>query len=199
MKFAYSRFLLLLLTFFVSINVANAFEDEDEEESSESAAAKPSMEGKVVYTKTNIWYERPTKILILFHAGVMLPVGTKVTLGDMNSKALRFQREDGMQFRIYTRKYYNLTGPEMAKLLFSKENPMAKGGAFHKFSKMERKQIKLGQIKEGMSKQAVIMAYGYPPTHVNPSIESDSWQLWKTRWNRLIVNFKNGKVSSIQD
>lgn len=198
MKIVFSRFLILLVVFFVSINTAFAFDDEDDEDE-EFSKPKARVEGQVRYTTTNIWYERPTKILILFHAGAMLPVGTKITLGDMNSKAVRFTDESDTNFRIYTRKYYNLTGPKMVELLFSKKNPLAKGGKFHKFSKMEQKQIKLGQIKKGMSKQAVIMAYGYPPTHVNPSIESDSWQLWKTRWNKLQVTFENGKVSRVLD
>ena len=195
MKIVLSRFLLLLFAFFVSANIALAFDDEDEE----APAAKPSLEGQTLYTKTNIWYERPTKILILFHAGAILPVGTKITLGDMSSKAIKFTTKDGRNFRIYTRKYYKLTGPEMAKLLFSSKNPMAKGGTFHKFSKMEQKQIKLGEIKKGMSRKAVIMAYGYPPTHANPNLEQNTWTLWKTRWNRLIITFQNGKVSNIKD
>ena len=196
MKIVLSRFLLLLFAFFVSANIAFAFDDDEDEE---TPAAQPSLEGQVLYTQTNIWYQRPTKILILFHLGNILPVGTKITLGDMNSKALKFTSEDGTHFRIYSRKYYKLTGAEMAKLLFSNKNPMAKGGTFHKFSKMEQKQIKLGQIKKGMSKKAVIMAYGYPPTHANPNLEQDTWRLWKTRWDRLIITFQNDKVSNIKD
>ena len=198
MKIVFSRFLILLVVFFVSINTAFAFGDEDDEDE-EFSKPKASVEGQVRYTTTNIWYQKPGKILILFHAGAMLPVGTKITLGDMNRKALKFKDENGTRFRIFTRKYYNLTGPKMAKLLFSKKDPLAKGGQFQKFSKMEQKQIKLGRIKKGMSKQAVIMAYGYPPTHVNPSIESDTWQLWKTRWNKLRVTFEDGKVIRILD
>ena len=194
MKMVFGRFLLLLFTFVVSLNIAHAF-DEDEEGSTTSSV----KEGQALYTQTNIWYEKPMKILILFHAGAILPVGTKVTIEDMSSKALVFTREDGMKFRIYTRKYYNLTGEGMAKLLFGKKNPMAKGGKFHKFSKMERKQIKQGKIKKGMSREAVIMAYGYPPTHVNPDIKQDTWQLWVTRWNKINVYFEKGKVSRVQD
>lgn len=185
MKILLSRFLLLLLVSFVSLNTTFASDDD--------------IEGQSLYTLTNIWYEKPQKILILFHAGAMLPVGTKVTIDDVSSKAIKFTDKNGQNFRIYTRKYYKLTGPEMAKLLFSKENPMAAGGPFQKFSKMEQEQIKLGKIKKGMGRQAVIMAYGYPPTHVNPSIEQDVWQLWKTRWNKLKVTFKDGKVSEVID
>jgi len=193
MKLIFSRFLLLLFTFVISLNIAHAFDDEEE------GSASSAKEGQVLYTLTNIWYEKPRKILILFHAGAILPVGTKVTVTDMSSKALEFTREDGMEFRIYTRKYYQLTGEEMAKLLFGTKNPTAKGGKFHKFSKMERKQIKQGQLKKGMSREAAIMAYGYPPTHANPDIKNDTWKLWVTRWNKMNVYFEKGKISRIHD
>jgi hypothetical protein len=163
------------------------------------SSSVPSQAGKTAYTLTNLWYEKPMKLLPIFHKGTMIPVGTKVKIEDTSSSTIEFSREDGMRFRIYSQKYYKMTGDEMAKQLFGDKNPTAKGGKFHQFSKMEREQIKRGQVKKGMSKDAVIMAYGYPPTHVNPSIEANTWQVWKNRWNRMIINFKGGKVSSIQD
>jgi hypothetical protein len=90
-------------------------------------------------------------------------------------------------------------GDELAKLLFGPSNPTAKGGKFHSFSKMEREQIKLGQLKKGMSRDAALMAYGYPPTHKNPDVNANTWELWVNRWNRLIVTFKDNKISNIQD
>ena len=76
---------------------------------------------------------------------------------------------------------------------------MAKGGQFHKFSKMEQKQIKAGILKKGMSRKAAIMAYGYPPTHVNPDINADVWQLWKSRWDKIQVTFTKDKITNILD
>ena len=197
MKIASNRVFFLILTVFLSFNIAYAFDDEEEEGGSSSA--KPAPTGSALYTQVNIWYEKPMKILPLFHKGVMIPAGTKVTLGDTNRKALVFTREDGMRFRIYSYKYYQMHGDEMAALIFGKDNPMAKGGKFHKFTKMEREQIKRGKLKKGMSREAAIMAYGYPPTHVNPDVNADTWQLWENRWNRLIVYFKNNKIDQIQD
>lgn len=186
MKTIFNRSVLVLFAFLLSFNSALASDDEE------------SLEGKTLYSTINLWYERPTKLLPLFHAGVILPVGTKVTFGDMNRKAFKFKTEDGTQFRVYSRKYYKLTGPEMIKLMFSSKNPMEKGGKFHKFSKMEQKQIKLGQLKKGMSRKAAIMAYGYPPTHANPNLEADNWQLWKSRWKKMAVTFENDKISNIR-
>ncbi|MGD8926424.1 MAG: hypothetical protein PVG20_06225 [Thioalkalispiraceae bacterium] len=184
MKITIGRVLVLFLSFFITFTTALADEG--------------VTEGQSVYTQTNLWYEKPMKILALFHKGTMLPVGTKVKIDDIGGSAIEFTREDGMEFRVYT-KYYRMDGDELAKLLFGKDNPMAQGGKFHKFTKMEREQIKLGQIKKGMSREAVIMSYCYPPTHKNPDLNADTWQLWKNRWNRMIITFKDNKVSNIRD
>ena len=50
-----------------------------------------------------------------------------------------------------------------------------------------------------MSKKAVLVALGHPPAHATPSLESDEWKYWKSRWNTMIVIFKNGKVAAIRD
>ncbi|VAW95791.1 hypothetical protein MNBD_GAMMA21-1548 [hydrothermal vent metagenome] len=197
MKIVLSRYLLLLFALTFSLNTA--FADMFDEEEDQNTTAKTVPEGTPLYTTINIWYERPTKIFPLFHRGAILPVGTKVTLGDMNSKAFKFKTESGAEYRIYSRKYYSMTGQEMSNLFFSKKNPMAKGGQFHKFSKMEQKQIKAGILKKGMSRKAAIMAYGYPPTHVNPDINADVWQLWKSRWDKIQVTFTKDKITNILD
>lgn len=76
---------------------------------------------------------------------------------------------------------------------------MADGGKFSKFSKDEQEQIRLGTIKKGMSKDAVIMAYGYPPTIRTPTTDASSWTYWKNRWVTRIIRFgEDGKVSDIQ-
>jgi len=189
MKITLSRILFFVFSFAFLANPAIAFDDE----------SGSSASGQTMYTMTNLWYEKPKKILPLFHKGNMIPVGTKVKIDDTSSKVIEFTREDGMSFRIYSQKYYKMTGDEMAKLLFSKNNPTAKGGKFHSFTQMERDQIKLGKLKKGMSRDAAIMAYGYPPTHKNPDVNADTWEVWEHRWNRFIITFKDNKISNIQD
>ena len=43
------------------------------------------------------------------------------------------------------------------------------------FSKKERNAVKRGFLVGGMSKEAVLMAYGYPPEHRTPSLDSNDW------------------------
>lgn len=161
--------------------------------SGDSAAA-----GQTMYTTSNIWYEKPQKIFPLFHKGVMIPVGTKVTITDLSGSSLSFEK-GGIQYRMYSKKYYQMSGDDMMNKYFSKTNPTAKGGQFHKFTKKEQKAIKSGKLVVGMSRDAAIMSYGLPPTHVNPDVNADTWQVWENRWNRLIVSFNKNKISNIKD
>lgn len=59
--------------------------------------------------------------------------------------------------------------------------------------------IDKGTVGEGMTKQGVILAIGYPPEHANPSQDSDQWTYWKNRWDRFIVKFDGGVVASVQN
>jgi len=50
-----------------------------------------------------------------------------------------------------------------------------------------------------MSKEAVILAIGYPPEHVTPTLESNTWKYWRTRFATQLVSFVDGKVVDIKD
>ena len=162
--------------------------------------ADDSMEGKTAYTVVNIWYDHPMKILSTnYHAGAMLPMGTKVTIDEVNRKAITFTEESGATYRIRIHiKHNNIPAEKLVHRLFSAKDPKAKGGKFTKFSKKERNNIENGTIAMGMSKEAVIMAYGYPPTVRTHNIKQNSWTYWKNRWVTRVIRFKNNKVSNIQ-
>jgi len=66
------------------------------------------------------------------------------------------------------------------------------------FSKLERNAIAMAEVKKGMSKKAVLAAYGYPPAHKTPSLEGSKWLYWITRWNKIVVTFEGDKVSNVR-
>lgn len=69
--------------------------------------------------------------------------------------------------------------------------------SLEQFTELERKAIRAGEVKAGMSKAAVIVAIGYPPKHRTASLESDSWRYWQNRFNTFVVVFKDEKVDAI--
>lgn len=63
---------------------------------------------------------------------------------------------------------------------------------------IDRQGIQAGIAKEGMSKQAVMAALGYPAEHRTPSLDVNTWVYWQNRFVTMAVEFdKEGKVSHI--
>ena len=67
------------------------------------------------------------------------------------------------------------------------------------FSEDTQSAIRAGQPRRGMTKEEVLIARGFPPSHVTLSLDSDQWRFWQNRWNTIIVQFADGKVETIID
>ncbi len=164
-----------------------------------SVQAKKKVAGKTFYTTANIWYEHPKKNYSTnYHRGAILPVGTIAKIKKVRSKEIQFTDENGQPFIItFLKKHssHEMTIWDYFDQYFSEENPMREGGPFHKLSKDEKDNIEMGEIAVGMSKNAVLMSYGYPPSHRTPSLKSNRWIYWITRFINRPVYFVDGKVS----
>lgn len=195
----------------VSENEAPASSDtEDSAETSENvpdqdaSAANESINprGKTYFTKANIWFENPRKIFSTnYHKGAILPAGTKGTIRHYGRGKIQFTADNtGSTFTlVYIRKHGRMTMGEFFDHYFSEGDIMAEGGEFSQFTPEEQDNIKIGAIAEGMSKAAVLMAYGYPPKIKTPDISGDTWTYWKDRMNTVVVTFQDDKVMSIED
>lgn len=165
------------------------------------AQAGEDVIGKTFYTAANIWYEKPERILSTnYHKGALIPVGTKVTIEELRHWEIHFADENGLRFNIILVEKHSSREMTIEKLFeqyFSEENPLREGGPFQKFSKDEKKNIKAGEIEVGMSKAAVLMAYGYPPSHRTPSLKSDMWTYWVNMFVERKVIFTDDKVVKI--
>lgn len=58
--------------------------------------------------------------------------------------------------------------------------------------------IQQGQVFQGMTKQGVILALGYPPEHRTPTLEEDVWRYWGNQRNAYEIYFTGGLVSGIR-
>jgi hypothetical protein len=59
--------------------------------------------------------------------------------------------------------------------------------------------VERGVALVGMSKEAVVLAIGYPPRHVTPSLDADRWVYWTNRFNRIAISFSDGQVRAIRE
>jgi len=134
--------------------------------------------------------------VINYHWGTMLPVGTKVSVSRLESDKIVFNKEDDLTYVNFTiakgRRYVDIDDDVLLKRYFSDTNPF-EGERFSKFSDEEKNNIKEGKIAAGMSKDAVVMAYGYPPTDKTPNLTDDVWQYRAGRVSFKII-FKDDKI-----
>ena len=152
------------------------------------------------YTTVNLWFERPEQIYSTnYHRGTIIPAGTAVEILKRRGSEIQFRADSGTMYKlVHVKRHSNIDLEELFKRIFSTENVMAPNGKFSKLSEMEKRNVKAGKIAPGMSKDAVLMAYGYPPGHRTPSLSEGTWIYWRDRILNFSVHFgPDGRVTSL--
>ncbi len=152
--------------------------------------------GNVYYTQVSLQYEKGRYLTTNYRKGVLLPVNSqvqleKITAGDIFVEIL----PDHRKLRIENVEKH--TGDDSVAAfskLFNKNRV-----DLSRFSGMEREHIMAGKVAKDMRKQAVITALGYPPVTLTPTLQTNEWTYWSSRYNRFIVYFSNDRVSRIMD
>ena len=75
------------------------------------------------------------------------------------------------------------------------------GGSCPDYSSLPQQDqagIQAGQVMQGMSKQGVLLAIGYPPDHRTPTLDQDVWTYWGGNRRAFQVQFQNGYVAGIR-
>lgn len=159
------------------------------------------MGPEIYHTAVNIWYTDPRQIPTTnYHVGEMIPVGTRVTLEKIGGISIVFSTDDKKTFTIlHMVRHSTLKLEEEFARFFATKDALAPGGAFHGFTKEEQKGIAEGTIYEGMRRSAVLMAYGYPPSHKTPDLAANTWTYWVSRRRTATVTFNDeDKVESVK-
>ena len=155
--------------------------------------------GKEYYAKVNIWGNGRDEILTMnYHTGKHIPVGTKVTITAYTVNRIGFTNDKiGQHTLVHSRKYRDVTIEQLFAEYFSESDPKAQGGDYGKLSSEEKKSIDQGIVTDGMSKDAVLMAYGYPPTRITPLLDHHIWTYWQQRAQALVLYFRDDKVFAL--
>ncbi|MCI0732402.1 MAG: hypothetical protein L0Y38_01100 [Methylococcaceae bacterium] len=152
--------------------------------------------GATYYTQVGMFYEKGRYRTTNYGVGIFIPVNTAVELIEFGTENL-FVTVESTGETVEVENVPKFTGwsmPEAFETLFAREQV-----SLFKFNANERQNIESGSIAPGMSKSAVIVARGYPPSHETPSLKRDQWKYWKNRWDTIIVTFKDDKVVEIKD
>ena len=156
--------------------------------------------GPVYYTQVNIRYVNPQRIPSTnYLRGDMLPVGTPVRIVDRGMRAIRFVDPSNREYALaHVAKHTEGTLDNLFHRTFSREDPWAPGGALDRLPPDTVAHIEKGTVGGGMTREAVLMAYGYPPSHRTRSLESDVWTYWTGRTRTQLV-FRDGRLFQADD
>jgi hypothetical protein len=149
-----------------------------------------------LYTAYNVWYEHPEKVWSTgYEKGTKLPVGTEVRILKRSGKNVVFEDvESGTRFTLlWTAKHH--PGVSWRAFVDRFLTPKSLGELTAGFTPEEIDAIKAGEIRLGMSKQAVLVSRGFPPEIQTESIEANVWYYWKHRFGNYSVEFEDDRVA----
>ncbi len=157
---------------------------------------------KSYYTRTNLWYSSQGIISTWSsHNGGIIPLGTKVKIIKMGSKELEFKANSRTIFTIRRSRHTNAPLPDLFDIYFSEKNVMGQGSKFYDLTKVEQINVQTATIALGMSKEAVLLAYGYPPARDGTiDIDENLWTYWgpTKQEARISIYFLNNIAYKIE-
>lgn len=161
-----------------------------------SAAPLEKQHGNEYYTQVGLWAQGGQHITTNYKSGRFIPVNTRVELIGSTGNTLRFRVPSMGDYVVTAVNKQNYSGEDVKGIFKRTLGPEQVD--LDRFSEDVYESIRSGEIEPGMSKQAVILARGYPPSHETPKLDSDTWKYWNSRFGTILVHFENGQVSKIE-
>ena len=163
---------------------------------SSQVALSESLKGKTLYTQVNM-HSFKDHYVIWVNYGIhkLIPVNTAVEVIYISPRGVSFMiKGSGQKLTLKNKKRHSgLDGSAWAAKHLGEDRV-----DLSQFTKAEHEAIMAAELKRGMSREAVIIARGYPPAHKTPSLESATWKYWQTNRSRTHVFFNDdGKVVDV--
>jgi len=169
--------------------------------------------GNSFYLNHNLWHN-DDRIIYWYNyviVGQYIPIGTKVTVKKVGSYDLKFKfTKEGINLTYKIRMKYCMPDYDTIIARIFSTTPVE----ISHLNKDEIKNIKMGKIRVGMSRESVFLTLGYPPLVgpeknpgsmryypkiVNGNLKADQLTYWKNRYDRIVLTFKNDLLVNIKD
>lgn len=147
------------------------------------------------YTQHSFYYEKGRYITTNYARGGVVSVNTMVKITNIGRNSMELELKDGTPLTVVNVKGFTLQDINGIRGRLLGEKPVILSGS----GAGMQKAIKSGELKVGMRKSEVLLARGYPPAHVTPSLDSDKWIYWQSRYNRIELSFDNGRLTHIRE
>ena len=168
-------------------------------------ATLKSMEGQTYYLGCNLHadlqYNKVSSVNYQLR-GALLPWGTEVRVVRVLRNNLVFEIQGkGKRYRYEFHRKTRRSVPLAEHLgrVFL-ESPDHLKQQVEGMSEIDKDGIYEGRVKPGMSREAVLIAIGYPPEFANRDdlMTDHDWTYWLSRFSKMVVSFgRDGLVSGI--
>jgi hypothetical protein len=159
---------------------------------STGAPAAPSLPSG--YTCCNLHYENDWISDANWSAMPMIPAGASIKVVDYGRYRANVEI-DGRKMRLGLDYGRQQSVEAWAGKLVVSADPRPRIAAM---PPPVRDAIRAGKVALGMSKDEVIVALGYPPTHATPSLDSPQWKYWHSGFGSFLVVWDNaGRVKDV--
>ena len=147
------------------------------------------MVGRELYTRHGLRQEKNRWRSTNYGRGTLVPINTKVRVDDITSSAIKLTIVDsGKALKLANIEKYTGGGTDvLAERTLSTEPTDLSGFEF-------QKDIRVGRLRLGMTKEEAILARGYPPVHRTYSTEDDRWVYQQNRFVTQTILFADGKL-----
>ncbi len=158
----------------------------------------------VYYTRVNFWHEFKRHLSTNYQRGVFVPINSRARLSPVMRREVSRRRmseiaeltvrllDSNTTVRITNvRQRSGLLLNDIVYRMFSPE-PVDLSA----FDEEMQSLIKSGTLREGMTRYQVLLTRGYPPEHRTPSLESDTWTYWSSRFVSHSLVFSDGRLTS---
>lgn len=124
----------------------------------------------------------------------LIPLGTPVKVTGYGRNRVNVEFADGAQ-QIGNDYSRNLRIEEFAKRYVVSEDPLQKLAGYP--PKIQA-AIRSARVTNGMTREQVIMALGWPMASENPHLDLNTWRFWLWTFDEFQVRFDdNGRVSEV--
>jgi hypothetical protein len=150
------------------------------------------------YTCCNLRHYRETNQISdgNYTDGVVIPAGSSIRIYKPGFRSYRADAEISGNRYVLTQDYGRSVESFEAWItrIVVPENPKRK---FAKWPAKVLATVQSGQIMQGMTKEQVLVALGYPLKTATPSLDNNPWRYWHTTFNKYDVDWRGGVVSKI--
>lgn len=138
----------------------------------------------------------------------IVPVNTPIRIGEFSGLGSKIKAARGILIVVLDENI-----PESRREIFFEFNSANMGGinsseyvdliaspakvSLSGLSQIDRKGISEGKAYEGMTKDGVRMALGYPAIHKTPSLQENTWIYWRNRFRTMAVEFNQRGVVTL--